>query len=445
MAVAPHNGRNGAIPPQNLEAEESVLGAMLVAPAAISTVLVEARLRPHDFYRESHRVIYAAILALNDKNEAIDPLTVSAELEKRGDLQTAGGKPYVHQLAAVVPAAGNARHYARSSRTRPRCGGCSASPTDRVPRRRPRGEAHQLVEDSERLLFDVAHGESTGDFRSVGEIMDEEIDKLEQLSREGMSITGAPSGFRDLDDITGGFQKSNLIVLAARPSMGKSALVTNMAENVALKHNRPVALFSLEMSVTELAQRFVASQARMPGDKLRKGGVARNDWPKVMKACQALEKAPLWIDDSSDLDILELRAKARRLHAKEINQGRGGLGLMIVDYLQLMRADQSADSRVEQVGQMSRGLKILARELEVPGDRRLAAQPLARAAPRQAAAAVGPARGSPARRSFCSPTARVSPIRALVGTSRAVSRRRADRVMRARVATRCGMWDARSL
>ena len=148
--------------------------------------------------------------------------------------------------------------------------------------------------------------------------------------------------------------------------MGKSALVTNIAENVALKSGKPVALFSLEMSVTELAQRFVASQARMPGDKLRKGQVATNDWPKVLKACQALERAPLWIDDSSDLDILELRAKARRLHAKESNQGRGGLGLVIVDYLQLMRADPSADSRVEQVGQMSRGLKILARELEVP-------------------------------------------------------------------------------
>ena len=174
-------------------------------------------------------------------------------------------------------------------------------------------------------------------------------------------MTGTPSGFRDLDDITGGFQPSNLIVLAARPSMGKSALVTNMAENVALKHGKPVALFSLEMSETELAQRFVASQARMSGDKLRKGQVARGDWPKVVKACQALEKAPLWVDDSSDIDILELRAKARRLHAST-----GGLGLIVLDYLQLMRPDHNADSRVEQVGQMSRGLKILARELKVP-------------------------------------------------------------------------------
>jgi replicative DNA helicase len=368
LAVAPQETRNGGVvPPQNLEAEESVLGAILVAPSAIASVLVDVRLRPEDFYRDSHRAIYRAILSLNDKNEAVDPLTVSAELEKRGELQSAGGKPYVHQLAAVVPAVGHARHYAKlvkDEATLRRLLGVAQTIEVRVAERR--GEAHQLVEDSERQLFDVAHSETTGDFRSIDEILHEEIDKLEQLSRDGQSVTGTPAGFRDLDDITGGFQRSNLIVLAARPSMGKSALVTNIAENVALKSNKPVALFSLEMSVTELAQRFVASQARMPGDKLRKGQVARNDWPKVLKACQALERAPLWIDDSSDLDVLELRAKARRLHAKEIQQGRGGLGLVIVDYLQLMRADPSADNRVEQVGQMSRGLKILARELEVP-------------------------------------------------------------------------------
>jgi replicative DNA helicase len=148
--------------------------------------------------------------------------------------------------------------------------------------------------------------------------------------------------------------------------MGKSALVTNMAENVALKAQKPVALFSLEMSETELAQRFVASQARMSGDRLRKGQVAREDWPRVVRACESLVKAPLWIDDSSDIDVLELRAKARRLHANESRNNGGGLGLIIVDYLQLMRADPSADSRVEQVGQISRGLKILARELNVP-------------------------------------------------------------------------------
>jgi replicative DNA helicase len=362
LAVAP---TNGAVPPQNVEAEESVLGAMLVADAAISTVVVDIRLRPEDFYRDSHRAIFKAIIGLSEKNEAVDPLTVCAELEERGELEAAGGKPYVHELAAAVPTAGNARHYAmlvQEQATLRRLLEFTQSVQVRVADRR--GEPRQLVEDAERMLFEVAHSEASGDFRSIDEILHEEIDKLEQLSRDGQAVTGTPSGYADIDNITGGFQRSNLIVLAARPSMGKSALVTNIAENVAVKYGRPVALFSLEMSETELAQRFVASQAKITGDKLRKGQVARGDWPKIVKACHALEKAHLWIDDSSDIDILELRAKARRLHAREM--GNGGLGLIVVDYLQLMRAQSSADNRVEQVGQISRGLKILARELDVP-------------------------------------------------------------------------------
>jgi replicative DNA helicase len=363
LAVAlPHPS---AVPPQNLEAEESVLGAMLVAEGAVASSLIEVHLRPEDFYRDSHRVIFGAIIELTRKNEAIDPLTVSAELEERGELEKAGDKAYVHQLAAAVPAAGNARHYAqlvKEQATLRRLLGVAQDIQIRVTDRR--GEPQQLVEDAERMLFDVAHAEITSDFNPIGKILDEHLIALERLSREGISMTGTPSGFRDIDDITGGFQKSNLIVLAARPSMGKSALVANIAENVAVKTERPVALFSLEMSETELAQRFIASQARMSGDKLRKGQVASGDWPKVITACEKLEKAPLWIDDSSDIDILELRAKARRLHARE--KTRGGLGLIIVDYLQLMRPDRMNESRVEQVGQISRGLKILARELDVP-------------------------------------------------------------------------------
>jgi replicative DNA helicase len=362
LTVAP---TSVAVPPQNIEAEESVLGAMLVSEAAISSVIVDVRLRPADFYRDSHRSIFRAILGLHEKQEAVDALTVSSELQERGALEQSGGTAYVHQLAAGVTTAGNARHYAalvKEQATLRRLLTLSQDIQVRVADRR--GEPHQLVEDAERMMFEVAHSEIAGDFRAIDEILHDELDKLEQLSRDGTALTGTPSGFRDIDDITGGFQKSNFIVLAARPSMGKSALVTNIAENVAVKHGRPVALFSLEMSETELAQRFISSQARMPGDKLRKGRVARNDWPKVVKACQQLEKAPLWIDDSSDIDILELRAKARRLHARESE--RGGLGLVVVDYLQLMRADSYADSRVQQVGQMSRGLKILARELNVP-------------------------------------------------------------------------------
>jgi replicative DNA helicase len=216
------------------------------------------------------------------------------------------------------------------------------------------------VEQAERAMLEVAHDDRQKDFRSIEEILDDELKKMERLSREHTSLTGTPSGFRDLDEITGGFQRGNLIIIAARPSMGKSALVTNIAENAAIEHGQPVALFSLEMSETELAQRFVASQARIKGDELRKGRVADQKWPKILEAAARLAAAPLYVDDSSDVGILEIRAKARRLH----QQSR--LGLIIVDYLQLMRTDMRVDNRAEQVGHLSRGLKILARELDVP-------------------------------------------------------------------------------
>ena len=197
--------------------------------------------------------------------------------------------------------------------------------------------------------------------RSLEAILHDEIDKLEELSKTDVGLTGTPSGFADLDALTGGFQPGNLIVLAARPSMGKSAAATNIAEYAAVEAGVPVALFSLEMSETELAHRFLASQARVSSDDLRKGRVRAEKWPKVLKAVEKLARAPIFVDDSSDMSVLELRAKSRRLAA------RHGLGLVVVDYLQLMRPEGRPDSsRVEQIGQISRGLKILARELDVP-------------------------------------------------------------------------------
>jgi replicative DNA helicase len=217
-------------------------------------------------------------------------------------------------------------------------------------------------------MLEVAHDDSTKDFRDVGAVLEAEIDVWQTLSTEGVQLTGTASGFNDLDEITGGFQPGNLIIVAARPSMGKSALVTNVAENVSLHPDRPrpVALFSLEMSESELAQRFIASNAGIKGDDLRKGRLRdERKWKRVLEAASRYSSAPLYIDDSSDISILEIRAKARRLHQQMLAE-YGGLGLIIVDYLQLMRPDGRTDSRVEQVGQMSRGLKILARELEVP-------------------------------------------------------------------------------
>ena len=353
------------VPPQNIEAEESVLGAMLVAEPTLTRVIDEVKLNAADFYLDRHRLIFDCIYDLYAASKPVDELSVAESLTQRNQIDEAGGKHYVSELAAKVPAAGNAKHYAeivqQNSLLR-RLLGAGQEIQGWVNERA--GEPRELSERAEKLLFEVAHKEQASDFRLLSEILHDEVDRLEKLSTGETELTGTPAGFRDVDAITGGFQPGNLIIVAARPAMGKSALVANIAENVAIKANKPVAFFSLEMSEVELAQRFIACRARISGDKLRKGQVSQRDWPKVVRACNELEEAPLWFDDSSDLGILDLRAKARRLHAQE--QERGGLGLIILDYIQLMRSDDHRANRVEQVGQISRGLKILARELEVP-------------------------------------------------------------------------------
>jgi replicative DNA helicase len=353
------------VPPQNIEAEESVLGAMLVAEPTLTRVIDEVKLNAADFYLDKHRTIFAVIHDLYATSTPVDELSVSEALTQRNQIDEAGGRHYVSELAAKVPAAANAKHYAeivqQNSLLR-RLLGAGQEIQGWVNERA--GEPRELSERAEKLLFEVAHKEQASDFRMLSEILHDEIDRLEKLSTGETEMTGTPSGFRDIDAVTGGFQPGNLIIVAARPAMGKSALVANIAENVAVKKQQPVAFFSLEMSEVELAQRFIACRARISGDKLRKGQVSQRDWPKVVRACNELEEAPLWFDDSSDLGILDLRAKARRLHAQE--QDRGGLGLIILDYMQLMRSDDHRANRVEQVGQISRGLKILARELEVP-------------------------------------------------------------------------------
>ena len=363
MEAATANGGQEAplLLPHNLEAEESVLGAMMVSEAAIDPVLLEVRLEAEDFYRGRHATVYSAIRALYERSEPIDALTVSELLKSQGKLEEVGGREGVSALASSTPVPGNAGHYAgivkQNSMLRRLLG---AAQQIQVSVQSREGEAHELVEQAERMLFNVAREDQQGDFSSMAEILVHETERLEKLASGETQMTGTPSGFRKLDDMTGGFQPGNLIVLAARPAMGKSSLVCNIAENVAWKAKLPVAFFSLEMSETELAHRFIASRARISSDRLRKGQVTK-EWNKVLRACNELAEAPLWIDDSSDLSLLDLRAKCRRLHSAE-----GGLGLVIVDYIQLMRADDPRAGRVEQVGQMSRGLKILARELEVP-------------------------------------------------------------------------------
>jgi replicative DNA helicase len=354
--------QNIAVPPHNLEAEKSVLGAVLLDERHLHSLLVEEQLRPDHFYREQHGAVFAAMLELYEGDNKIDHLTVSEKLRQHGKLDDVGGPSAIDELSGWVPAAGHAREYGRivhdNFKLRALLTASYEIQASVLSREAP---ARELVEQAERSVLEVATDDRQKKIRSIGDILHEETDKLHRLSVAKTPLTGTPSGFKDIDEKTGGFQPGNLVVLAARPSMGKSALVVNIAENAALA-GHGVALFSLEMSESELAQRFVASQASIKGEDLRRGKVPDSRWPKILEACERLSAAPMFVDDSSDTGLLEIRAKCRRLHA----QIDGGLKLIIIDYLQLMRPEGRVESRVEQVSQMSRGLKGLARELGVP-------------------------------------------------------------------------------
>ncbi len=348
---------------------------MLVYEPAVNWAVDEVKLKPGDFYLDRHQAIYTAMVDLYATDKACDSLTVTEALVTAGTLEEAGGANYVAELAEKVAAPGNARHHAEIVR--------ETSHLRRLLRagqdiERWVGEreasARELSDRAENMLFNVAHKEQEGDFRTLENVLFDEHQRLEKRISGELKASGTNTGFRDLDEKTAGFQPSNLIILAARPSVGKSAFVANIAENVAVKQDRSVAFFSLEMSESELSQRFIASHSGVKGDTLRKakfkGG--DRDWKKINKSLNALSGVPLHIDVTSDLGLLDLRAKARRLHQQELRKREGtdregeGLSLVIVDYLQLMRMDETIPNRAEQVGQVSRGLKLLAAELQVP-------------------------------------------------------------------------------
>jgi replicative DNA helicase len=358
----------GSVPPHDLEAEQSVLSAIMLSEKSLYGIVIGSQLKPADFYRPQHAAIYEAMLSLYNANEPIDTLLLKERLRRDNLLEEAGGEAFIDALSAAAPLAANVRQYAAIVREKALLRRLLSS-TYEIQRAVAQndGEAREIIERAEMAILEVNRDDSQKDFVKAGEVLKRELDKLEKLASGEQARGGTPSGFYDLDALTGGFQAGNLIILAARPSMGKSALVTNIAENAALDHGMAVALFSLEMSESELAQRFIASQAGVPGEQLRTGHVKADRWDKIVDAAGRITAAPLYLDDTSDLGIMEVRAKARRLHQRLLNDdGSGGLGLIIIDYLQLMRADHRVESRVEQVGQMSRGLKILARELEVP-------------------------------------------------------------------------------
>jgi replicative DNA helicase len=332
----------------------------MLSPGAIAAV--SEILEPGDFYRESHATIYRATLALYAKGEPVDAITLVDELEERGELEDVGGRARIHELAALVPATGNAAHYARIIREAAtlrgliRAGGeISRLGWEGI------GEPVELVDRAEQILFDLSQQRVSGDFAHIEALLRESFERITQLYESGSEVTGMPSGFRDLDRLTSGFQRGNLIVVAARPSMGKSAFGLSVAANLGVRHQIPIAVFTLEMSRAEVTQRLMCSEAKVESQRLRTGRLAPEDWPRLTAACDKLAKAPIFVDDTGSVTMMEIRSKARRLKSKYPD-----LGLIVVDYLQLMTSGTSADNRVHEVSQISRHLKLLARDLDIP-------------------------------------------------------------------------------
>ena len=348
------------VPPQNLEAEESVLGAMLLSATAIGAVTEV--LEASDFYRESHGTIYQAALALYGKGEPVDAITLANELDERSELERVGGTAKIAELAAVVPATSNAEHYARIVKEMATLRGLVrvGQEIQRLGQTRP-GETTDLVDRAEQMVFELAQERVSGDFAHIHDLLNESFARIMHLYEAGVDVTGVPSGFRELDKLTSGFQPGNLVIIAARPSMGKSALALCTAANLAVRHETPVALFTLEMSKSEVTQRLMCSEAKVESQRLRSGRLAQDDWPRLTAACDKLMKAPIYVDDTGSITMMELRSKARRLKSREPK-----LGMIIVDYLQLMTSGSNPENRVQEVSQISRQLKVLARDLEVP-------------------------------------------------------------------------------
>ncbi|HET6624305.1 MAG TPA: replicative DNA helicase [Gaiellaceae bacterium] len=348
------------VPPQNLEAEESVLGAMLLSPTAVGTV--SEILSAADFYRESHAKMFRAALGLWGKGEPVDAITLANELDERSELEAIGGQAKVAELAALVPSTSNVEHYARIVKEMATLRGLvrAGQEITRLGQERP-GEVTDLVDRAEQVVFELGQQRVTSDFAHIETLLKESFERITQLYEAGSEITGIPSGFRELDLLTSGFQPGNLVILAARPSMGKSALGLCIAANLGVRYETPVALFTLEMSKAEVTQRMMCSEAKVESQRLRSGRLAPDDWPRLTTACDRLMKAPIYVDDTGSTTIMELRSKARRLKSREPS-----LGLVLVDYLQLMTSGATVENRVQEVSQISRALKVLARDLEVP-------------------------------------------------------------------------------
>jgi len=347
------------VPPQNLEAEQSVLGAMLIEGEAI--VRAAEILRPEDFYRDAHRRVFEAIIALSDRSEAVDLVTVTEELRRRGQLEEVGGASYLTTLANIVPTAANVEHYARIVEEKALLRNLISAATRVVTRAyEAQDEVAALVDEAEQVIFEISQRRSLAGYAHIKDILMDTFERIEYLYAHKGGVTGVPTGFKDLDELTSGLQPSDLVILAARPSQGKTTLSLGMARNAAVNHKIPVGIFSLEMGREALAQRLLCSEAGVDGQRLRTGYLAEQDWPRLSHALGRLSEAPIFIDDTPAISIMELRARARRMRAEH------GIGFLIVDYLQLVQFRGRVENRQQEVAEISRALKALARELKLP-------------------------------------------------------------------------------
>ncbi|MDX9708629.1 MAG: replicative DNA helicase [Trichloromonas sp.] len=347
------------LPPQSLEGEMSVLGGVLLENEALNKAL--EILRPEDFYREAHRKIFSALIGLSDKGEPADLVTLTAALQQKGDLEAVGGSAYLATLVDYVPTAANILYYCRMVKDKAVSRRLIQVATEIATRGYDGGDVEADLDWAEKSIFEIAGSKSRPSYFSTREIMKDTFKTIEKLYDRKELITGVPTGFNDLDLMTAGLQGGDLVIIAARPSMGKTAFCLNIVEHAALHAAKPVPsiVFSLEMGKEQLVQRLLCSVSRVDASRLRTGHLGESDWPKLTNGAGLLSEAPIFIDDTPSISVLELRAKARRLKAEH------DLGLVVVDYLQLMQG-RNAENRQQEISEISRSLKALAKELHVP-------------------------------------------------------------------------------
>ena len=350
----------GKIPPHDIEAEQAVIGSMLIDKDAIMSA-VEV-LKPEDFYREDNKIIYEAILNLYNRAEPVDIITLKTELQTMKQLETVGGLEYIAQLPDKVPTTANVEQYIKIIEEKSTLRTLIKTANDLISLGYDQTqEVENLLDTAERKIFDVIQDRNQKGYTSIKDILVDTFTQLEQLYNQKQHITGVPTGFADLDYITAGLHKSDLVIVAARPAMGKSAFALNLATNAAVKSNIPVAIFSLEMSKEQMTNRILCSEAMVDSNKVRTGKIEDDDWQKLAEASGNLSQAQIYIDDTPGISIMEIRAKARKLKLEK------NIGMIVIDYIQLVQASsRKSGSREQEISEISRSLKILAKEINVP-------------------------------------------------------------------------------